>query len=128
VRNGTDLVGDLGRSYLREREVIAQAQMSLHMTSNARACPNALDTQLHIVHVRRLEANAVRSTRPHRIDAGQRRRRGRFSGACTDIRSRGSRFPCLSSAAFVGRLCHIKPSLRCRFLADSVLLGDERKF
>src|SRR5712664_1253 len=58
--------------------------MSLRMTGNACARPDTADSHLHVVCVGRHKANALRSNRPHRIDAGKRRRRGRFSGARTD--------------------------------------------
>ena len=38
--------------------------MSFGMTGNARARPDLADTQLHIVRIRRHEANALRTPRP----------------------------------------------------------------
>jgi hypothetical protein len=58
--------------------------MPLGMTGNASTGPNLADAQLHIVGIGRHKANPLRTTRPHRVDAGQRRRRGRLSGARTD--------------------------------------------
>ena len=58
--------------------------MALGMTGNALTRPNLADTPLHIVGIGRHEANPLRATQSHRIDTGQRRRRGRLSGARTD--------------------------------------------
>src|SRR5204863_9955405 len=61
--NGTDHVSYLGRSYLSEREIIAQAEMSLGMTGNTFTRPNLAYAQLHIVGIGRHEANPLRAPR-----------------------------------------------------------------
>jgi hypothetical protein len=58
--------------------------MPLGMTGNTFTSPNLADTQLHVIGIGRYEANPSGTTRPHRIDTGQRRRRGRLSSAHTD--------------------------------------------